>query len=162
MASFSIWSRVGVQMSIFAVTAGCVQTAFATEPLCVPLLEFVTSVKRDELRELTFRTSWGRDFKDSLEEDVMYAKRCIHDGYEPAMKVCKYLMEHASVEFAGYNVIAALTCLSPETQFSGVQLHHGSFSLSFGTDDRGSLIDIELYEDAQVGGMAFHISVDGY
>ena len=72
-------------------------------------------------------------------------------------------MEHGAVEFAGNNVKEALACLSPRTRFAPlVGLDRGSFSLTVGTDSRGSLVEIEFYEDADIGGMAFKVSADGY
>jgi hypothetical protein len=136
--------------------------AFGGESLCEAQREFVSSVQRGETREFTFHTSWDADFKDSS-EDAIYAKRCNHDRYAPAKKVCEYLMEHGAVEFAGNNVKDALACLSPETRLArALGLHRASFSFSFGTDDRGALVEIEFSEDQEVGGMAFKVVADGY
>jgi len=133
------------------------------ETLCEVLQEFVDSVKTDETRELTFRTSWGGDFKDSSEQEVMFAKRCDHGGYAPAKMVCEYLMEKGAVEFAGNNVKDALACLSPQTRFAPkVALHQASFSFAVGTDDRGALVEMDFYPDEAVGGMAFKVVADGY
>ncbi len=93
----------------------------------------------------------------------MYAKGCVHHNYAPAQRVCEYLMQYGAVEFAGNNVKDALSCLSPKTRFApSVGLHRASFSLSFGSENRGALIEIEFYEDAEIGGMAFKVSADGY
>jgi hypothetical protein len=139
-------------------------TALASPPseLCKVLRSFVDSVRPDETREFTFRTSWGENFKDTT-EPAFFAKRCVHDGYEPAKKVCDYLVEHGSTEFAGANVKDAISCLSKKTQFAPLmQLDSGAFSFSYGSDNRGALIDITLQQDAEVGGMAFRLEADGY
>jgi Methyltransferase domain len=47
--------------------------------------------------------SWGSGFKGSGNELALYAKRCDHNGYEPAKAVCAYLMEHGATEFSGNN-----------------------------------------------------------
>lgn len=157
-------SLSGIIILSAAVVAA--SSAFDAQSLCTPLQEFVRSVKPGELREFTFHTSWGSDFKDSPESPsdlVMSAKRCIDHGYAPAKKVCEYLLEHGATEFAGNNVKDALTCLSPKTRFASmVGLHRGSFSLSFGTPNRGALIEMEFDEDQEIGGMAFKFSANGY
>ncbi|HEY4367725.1 MAG TPA: hypothetical protein VGN07_10880, partial [Steroidobacteraceae bacterium] len=132
---------------VLGATVGAVTSASGAQLLCAPLREFVRSVRPGEVRELTFHTSWGSDFKDSSEEAI-YAKRCVHNGYAPAEKVCDYLMEYGAVEFAGNNVKDALTCLSSNTRFAPLfGLHRGSFSLSFGTENRGANIEMDFYED---------------
>jgi hypothetical protein len=151
---------------VLCAALGTASSAFGAQSLCTPLQEFVRSVKPGELREFTFQTSWGGDFKDSSEspsELVMSAKRCIDHGYAPAKKVCEYLLEHGAAEFAGNNVKEALTCLSPKTHFASmVALNRGCFSLSFGAQNRGALIEMEFYEDQEIGGMAFKFSANGY
>ena len=136
-------------------------TARGAESLCTSLREFVSSVKPGETREFTFHTSWGQGFDAS--PDTTAAKGCSHGDYLPAQKVCDYLMEHGSIEFAGNNVKEALGCLSPETRLPPtLRLGRASFSLSFGTQDRGSLVELEFYEDPEIGGMAFKVSANGY
>jgi len=132
-------------------------TARGAESLCSSLREFVNSVKPGETREFTFYTSWGRGFDASSE--AIAAKGCSHGDYLPAQKVCDYLMEHGSVEFAENNVKQALGCLSPETRLAPtLRLRRASFSLSIGR----SLVELEFYEDPAIGGMAFKVSADGY
>ena len=151
-------------LGVIVLTAiGVVSAASSAESLCTPLREFVKSVQPGENREFTFHTLWGGNFKGSS-EDALYAKGCSDGGYPPAAKVCDYLMEHGAVEFAGNNVKEALTCLAPKTRFAPlVGLHRALFfSLTFGTDGRGSNVELEFYEDAEIGGMAFKVSADGY
>jgi hypothetical protein len=122
----------------------------------------VKSVQPGETRTLKFHTSWGRDFLDS-DEDAVAAKRCQHYGYDPARPVCDYLMENGSIEFAGQNVKSVLTCLSPKTRFaSGTTLGRLVMSWRYGTEDRGSLLDLEYVEDEELGGMVLSLSVRGY
>jgi hypothetical protein len=131
-------------------------TARGAEPLCTSLREFVSSVKPGEARELTFYTSWGRDFDGS--PDAIAAKACSDGGYLPAQVVCDYLMEYGSVEYAENNVRQALGCLSPETRLAPtLRLRRASFSLSI-----ASLVELELYEDPATGGMPFKVSARGY
>ena len=129
---------------------------------CKLLRAFVASVRPDETREFTFRTSWGSNFRDDP-EPAMGAKRCDHDGYGPAKNVCAYLMEHGSTEFPGADVKDAISCLSRKTQFDRrLSLNLASFHFSYGSDNRGALIDITFTADPVVGGMAFRVAADRY
>lgn len=133
------------------------------DELCAPLRAFVSSVKPDKTEKIEFHTLWGGNFKDEKDQNVLYAKRCTHDGYAPAKAVCAYLMENSSVEFAGHNARRALTCLSPDTTFgSKIELNRADFSFSYGTDERGSNVSLQLDEDATIGGMVLTIVADGY
>jgi hypothetical protein len=130
--------------------------------LCKALHEFAKSVQPDEKREIVFRTSWGFNFKDDV-EPALFAKRCSHNDYVPAMKVCDYLMEHGSTEFASANVKNAITCLSRKTRFAPLlELNTGEFSFGYGSPNRGALIDISLRDDQEIGGMVFQLAADGY
>lgn len=138
-------------------------SAGSGDPLCRPLRGFVSSVRPGEAREFVFHTRWGGGFNDSPGEQVIYAKRCIHNGYAPAKAVCEYLMDHGAVEFSGNNVKRALVCLSPGTHFANqVELNQGAFSLSYGSQKRGSLLAVEFKEDVDIGGMVMSIKAEGY
>ena len=129
---------------------------------CSALRSFVESVQPDEAREFTFRTSWGTNFKGT-DEPAIAAKRCDHQGYAPGESVCASLMEHGSTEFSGVTVKEAISCLSRGTKFDpGLRLSEGEFSFSYGSEDRGALIDITLHEDPAVGGMVFRLAAEGY
>ncbi|MBS0193229.1 MAG: hypothetical protein JSR34_03220 [Proteobacteria bacterium] len=132
------------------------------DPLCEPLRAFVVSVKPNETKELEFNTSWGSNFKGETKQ-AMFAARCTYNGYAPAHAVCTYLLNHGSIEFARYNVTRSISCLSPRTVFApGIKFKQGDFSITYGTPDRGSFVDVKFHEDAQLGGMALMISVHGY
>jgi hypothetical protein len=158
-------------MNIRAVVVLLVATTLAAAPasakasrdsLCAPLRAFVASVGPDEKREIVFRTAWLGRFKDEP-EDVMGSKRCEHNGYKQAKDVCAVLMTDASVEFGNTNAMRAIECLSPKTRFYGrTSFERGMFSLRYGTENRGALIDLSCDKDPSVGGMALRIVVDGY
>jgi hypothetical protein len=134
----------------------------AADDLCGPLLSFVESVGPEETRVLKFHTTWGENFKDS-EGWVMGAKRCNHFDYGPAESVCAFLMKHSSTEFAGINAQRALECLAPGNAFTGkLDLHVISLTLTHGTENRGAIVDFDLLEDDEIGGMVLSIAVDGY
>jgi hypothetical protein len=139
------------------------QTAIAkTDPLCAPLRAFIESVQPDETRTFEFRTSWGGNFKDST-ESAIFAKRCNHFGYSPAKPVCEYLMEHGAIEFSDNNLKRTVMCLSPKTRLEpGLSVSSITMFLSYGSDDRGSHVNLEFAEDSQVGGMVLRVAADGY
>lgn len=161
-AAGALGKRMKICTSFSLLFLFVASAASAAQSLCPSLRDFVKSVEPGETREFTFHTFWGGNFKDSQEEAIA-AKRCNRGGYIPAEAVCEYLMKHGAVEFAGSNVESALTCLSPKTRFAPmVGLHSGSFSLHIGSDDRGANIEMDFYEDSEIGGMAFKVSAAGY
>lgn len=130
--------------------------------LCKVLRAFVDSVQPDQTREFTFRTSWDSNFNDA-DKLALAAKRCIHNSYSPAEKVCAYLMEHGSTEFTGTDVKDAVSCLSRKTRFDPrLNLNEALFSFSYGSEARGALIGVSFKADPSVGGMAFRLVADGY
>lgn len=156
--------KVSLNSMIFLM-ASCIYPAVYAEQsteFCDVLRSFVGSVKSDETKEFIFRTSWGSNFKDTP-ETVLFAKRCEHGSYPAAKNVCAYLMEHASAEFADTAVKNAISCLSPGSSLDDqLTINSGSFSISYGTQDRGSIVDITFNEDSKVGGMAFKLVANGY
>ena len=138
-------------------------TGAAAQGLCEPLRAFIESVKPNETRTLEFHTSWGSDFKDSNDQQVLSAKRCVPNGYDLAKPVCAYLMQNGAVEFSGNNAKQALMCLSRKTHFADhVVLDGIKLSLTYGTEDRGSHVDVEYSPDEKLGGMVLSITARGY
>ena len=139
-----------------------VLSAAQRDPFCAPIKAFVTSVKPSEIRKLEFHTSWGEGFKDTAGYSL-YAKRCDHDGYEPAKLACHALMEQGSAEFAGDNALRVLACLSPGMRFSRhVSLGRIEMSISYGSDSQGSEVTIRLDRDEQLGSKVLAIAAEGY
>lgn len=150
--------------SICVTAVACLahQSAAVAASLCGPLRKFVESVQPNDSRTVEFRTSWGEGFKDS-EEPALAAKRCQHGGYEPAKAVCAYLMEYGATEFSGNNAKEALACLSRNTRFAPqMSLSAIALSFSYGTENRGSLIELTFAPDEHIGGMVLAIKADGY
>jgi hypothetical protein len=154
-------TRTFTTFAVVLVVVGW-QPANADDSLCVPLRKFVDSVKPHESKTITFRTSWGTGFKDS-DEPSLAEKRCQHDGYDPAKLVCADFITNGSTEFPGANASSAITCLSRVTRFAPhLSVHVIAVSFSYGTDNRGSLVEIRLAEDETVGGMVLTITAEGY
>jgi hypothetical protein len=132
------------------------------DPMCGLLRAFIASVEPRETKSIEFHTSWGQNFKTSS-APAIYAKRCVSHDYAPADAVCAYLMEYGMTEFSGNNAEQALARLSKGTQFGPhVQLIQAEFSLSYGSDERGSNVTIKYNEDRGIGGMVLTITADGY
>ena len=150
-------------LSIFLIPIMFSQSVVAgSDDLCPHLKEFLNSVEVGQSASIELHTSWGANFKDN-DEDVMAAKRCIHGDVPSAKKACEYLMNNTSTEFAGINFKRFLLCLSPNTQIeNGVQFSHALVSLSFGSKDRGALLDLSLEEDEHIGGMVLKLEAEGY
>jgi hypothetical protein len=155
--------RRTVTLVLAVVTLLSYQTGLAAHGLCGPLRRFVESVKPSEMKVLAFHTSWGSDFKDSDDKLTLSARRCDHNAYEPAKAVCAYLMEHGATEFSGNNAKSAVMCLSRNTYFGDRLLLDGiELSLTYGSDDRGSNVEIKYAPDDQLGGMVLSITARGY
>ncbi len=167
LCSWDTWALGSAKIWLLSIMVALAwlptQTVLAkTDPLCAPLRAFVQSVQPDESRVLEFRTSWGSSFKDST-EPALFAKRCNHFGYSPAETMCEYLVKHGATEFSDNNLKRSVMCLSPKTKLdSGLSIADATFSLSYGSDDRGALVSLKLVEDPKIGGVVLRISVDGY
>ncbi len=133
-----------------------------TDTLCKPLRDFAASVKPDENRSIEFHTSWGSNFKNS-DGPAVYAKRCLHNDYTPGKAVCDYLMEYGSIEFSNRNAMRAITCLFPKTKLDSLLLLNKiDASFSYGTGNRGSIINVSFSEAPDIGGMVLKITSEGY
>ena len=144
------------------IALAALQPAFAADGLCEPLRAFAISVNPGETRVLKFHTIFGSNFKDR-DQAGFGAKRCDPAGYEPAMAVCLFFMEYGDIQLPGYNAKLAIECLSKKTRFDvQAKVNSISVSLKYGTEDRGSLMSIELQENNELGGMVLTIAAKGY
>jgi len=131
------------------------------DSFCKELEIFLSSVQPDETHELIMRTFWGA--KIVGDDMIIGSKSCDHNDYEPGKALCTYLMRNSSTEFAGYNAKRILNCLSPEPGIGeNLEIHSGSFSTTFGSPDRGALVDLEIAPGSEPGEMVLHLKVDGY
>lgn len=155
-------SRHGLTALVTVIAASSVAAQTAPNPaFCDVLQEFATAAQRGEVKEVIFRTSWGRGFNDSPEQ--FYEKRCHHPDDEASVKLCGYLVKHGSTEFTDVTVKAALTCLSPQTRLArDLKLKQGAFSFSVGTPGRGAWVEASFGDDPEVGGKVFRLQAKGY
>ena len=140
------------------------QSAFAkADPLCVPLQEFVNSVKKNEVREIVFHTIWGDDFKDTVEKSFGPQKRCAHEGYEPGQHLCSYLIEHGAAEFPHNNLRRSILCLSPKSSIDkNISFNNADIHLSYGDDENRAFVRITFGDDQVIGGVIMRIKAEGY
>jgi hypothetical protein len=98
-----------------------------------------------------------------MEEGTIAAKACDHANEKPESRLCEYWIAHSSNEFAGVNAARAINCLSPGTHF-GRQASISAIAMHFsvGSEEHGSLVDVTLKSDDEVGGMALRIEAHGY
>lgn len=160
-----IWTFVVTAMAFALAPIPCLGApGVKGDPLCSPLRTFIASVKKDESRTLEFRASWGADFKDSPSPgNVFAARRCMFSDYDPARSVCDHLMEHGAIEFSGNNAKSAIVCLAPATRFPlGMTLDSIDVSFYYGTESRGSNVQITFGEDRTIGGTVLTIKANGY
>ncbi|MES2898924.1 MAG: hypothetical protein V4723_04300 [Pseudomonadota bacterium] len=132
------------------------------DAMCAPVEEFLKTIEPDTVRRIDFHTSWGGNFDDST-EPALSAKRCNHYGYGPARVLCATLIKHSSTESAGRNLKRLVMCLSPRSKFDPhLSFASATVSTTYGTADRGSIVDIEFRKDTQIGGMVLGITARGY
>lgn len=114
-----------ISLFAFAMLAGCASLR-EHDALCGEIVRFAnTSIANDE-HSVQFTTDWGGVF--STENDVFAEKHCEHGESEPARKLCGYLMENTSTEFAALNINRALRCIgAPEIpEPVRAELHHAA------------------------------------
>lgn len=131
------------------------------DPLCAEVKAFLASVKPDETRTISLRTFWGA--REEGDQIVIGSKSCEHNDYEPGEKLCAYLIQNSSTEFAGYNAKRILNCFIPGPGITAdLEIHSGSFSTTYGSPNRGALVDFQLAPDKGAGDMVLHLQADGY
>src|SRR5260370_19795603 len=113
-------ARLAFAVFLLPAIAGCqLVEGGESDPLCGPMRAFVASVNTNVTREVVVYTSWCGGFKGEEDENnTMWPKRCVHDGYAPAKAVCDSLMQSGAVEFSGHNATRTVSCLSKRTRFA--------------------------------------------
>lgn len=93
-------------------TSGCASLR-QSDALCGEMIRFANATTSGTEQSVQFTTDWGGVFSD--ENDVFAEKRCEHGDTGPGRRLCGYLMENTSTEFAGLNINRALRCIgAPE------------------------------------------------
>jgi hypothetical protein len=95
------------------LASACETTRPEPDELCGELAAFAEASFSQGPHTVRLATDWGGVFSksDGPNEDLMYAKACQHDSYEPGKKLCAYLLDNTSTEFAAFNYRRALSCI---------------------------------------------------
>jgi hypothetical protein len=89
---------------------GCAGLADKHDAMCSEIARFANASTDYESHSVVLRTSWGRGFNNNPEH--LYELDCGHSDYAPGKRLCEYLMQDTSIEFASHNFRRALSCLS--------------------------------------------------
>lgn len=93
-----------------ALAPGCASIGPLHDPLCAEIVRFANAVEPGTVARVTLCADWGPRCASGGAYFV-YSKRCEHGGYEPASRLCAYLLDHSSAEFPDNNFAGALACL---------------------------------------------------
>lgn len=90
-------------------TTSCHSLRSGNDALCSEIARFANTTAPGQTQEIVFETSWGLNekFPGSLG-----AKLCEHKEQAPGMRLCDYLVDHSSTEFAEYNFGRVLACMN--------------------------------------------------
>ena len=94
---------------IYLGLSGCAAQRLARDPLCLEIASFANATNPGETHVVSLETAWG---PSKIGPESLSSIRCNHGGYEPGVRLCRYLMEHSSTEFSQFNFLAAFACLS--------------------------------------------------
>ena len=97
--------------------SGCASLLPQRDPLCAEIAVFANSIDDDAVHSVELLTDWGGVF--SQEPDVFFEKSCQHDQAASSKRLCDYLVNHTSTEFATINFRRALSCLSRSQSYIG-------------------------------------------
>lgn len=110
-------SRWTVAVLSIALLSGCASLSPRRDPLCSEVATFANSVDDNDAHTVELLTDWGGVF--SPEQDVVFEKRCQHDQDAASKRLCGYLLENTSTEFATVNFRRALSCLGKSESYLG-------------------------------------------
>jgi hypothetical protein len=97
---------LAVSLAAVALTDGCSSLHLEHDDMCSEIARFANSSNGDAVHSVELFTFWGADIE----------KGCQRDQDAPSVRLCNYLVEHTSTEFAEINFRKALACMGPEAQ----------------------------------------------
>jgi hypothetical protein len=112
-------SRWTVAVLSIALLSGCASLSPRQDQLCSEVATFANSVDDNDAHTAELLTDWGGVF--SPERDVLFEKSCQHDQDAASKRLCDYLVEHTSTEFATVNFRRARSCLGKSAYYWGHQ-----------------------------------------
>ena len=112
--SFRTLATAAGSLSIVGLVSGCSTLPFEHDAMCSEIARFANSYNDDTIHSVELITDWGAVFSE--EKNEIYEKSCTRDQDEPSIRLCDYLMDHTSTEFASVNIRNALSCLGRTSQ----------------------------------------------
>jgi hypothetical protein len=109
------WGELAVVSLV--LLSGCGSLLPRRDPLCSEIAVFANSIDDDAVHSVELLTDWGGVF--SQVPNVFYEKSCQHDQATSSKRLCDYLVNHTSTEFATVNFRRALSCLSRSQSYIG-------------------------------------------
>jgi hypothetical protein len=98
---------------LLSLVGGCSTMSVKGDQMCAEIARFANGSADDHsIHSIELLTDWGGVFSD--DKNTIAEKSCKHDAYAPGERLCNYLMENTSTEFASINFRRALSCLGDE------------------------------------------------
>ena len=119
----TVLGRLGVFAAI-TFFYGCFSPAqSAHDNLCREIADFANASLDTAIHSVELTNDWGCDFykgepPDPGELPPFGCKGCVHGGYDPAKKLCSYLLANTSTEFPDLNFKSVLECLNTQHHIS--------------------------------------------
>lgn len=142
----------------FLVLLGCITFAGCAalskhDQLCGQIVQFANGSVADKEHSVQFTTDWGG--VHSLEQNIFAEKRCEHESFEPGKRLCDYLMNNTSMEFAALNINRALRCIGAPEIPNPIQAELQHAAVKFESDkvrgvSKGVVVGVEYtygYQD---------------
>src|SRR5690349_4961845 len=106
-------------IAVLSITflSGCTSLSGQRDPLCPEIARFANSVDDDDVHSVELRTFWGA--RPEGDEIVMGEKGCARNKLAPEIRLCDYLLNDTSTEFATINFRRALHCLNESESYLG-------------------------------------------
>jgi len=95
------------------VLGACAGAPQEKDEMCPAIAAFASASVDGGSHSVRLMTDWGGSYHKSEDpnEEVFFAKDCVHDSFEPGKKLCNYLLEETSTEFPAINYRRALRCI---------------------------------------------------
>jgi hypothetical protein len=108
--------RVVVTMILAVMLGSCTSVPSERDAMCNELAEFANTVPTSAAGAVRLTTDWSFRVSPEDPDQLDFATRsCQHGDLDAGRRLCRYLVENVSVEFASNNYRRALRCLGRRT-----------------------------------------------
>jgi hypothetical protein len=96
--------------------SACAGVSHQDDDMCPAIAAFANASSGGS-RSVRLTTDWGGSYHKSQDpnEELFWAKDCMHDSSEPGKALCSYLLDATSNEFPATNYRRALACIGIRT-----------------------------------------------